>query len=870
MSKSINNKLYNTLYLHNYHNNVNKNIPYSHIIFYITSFNIFIKKIYNLALQTKGQGYNNLCLNMLFEKYYSNNYLNNNFDKIIKSDNMTDGNQIFFFNFLKNIINQKDNNLLITNTFPIIDDLNNIKINFDIIMFENEEMDKEKFDIYLKKKLLTNNLIFQSIYNNDYNNDDNNKKKYNNIILKHNEFYNEIYFTLFELTKIPYKLFNILKSLKYLKDGGNLIILFRIIFINNAYEWIITLLSNLFENIEVNINKTKNETMEYNIIFFLHCQNFKGNNKENLKFNKIIDTILEDKSILKYNYTLCEFMTYYSTITHKNAKYFNNNFNIYPVDNSPSDKKFTPLKVIDTINIKLEKNIKAEFVIYQLKSFYETYIDKTNYNILNFISVNKKNNSLTIDKNFIEKIQYNKIINRINFYEENKIPYNKSYLVYINKYNKNLVSQIFTYKNIIDYKFLKYRGTSTKKYQNETLNKLKSDAQEDYHFEEFNKKQELLELSYKVKNNLLEENNIKKIPKIIKEASNGIINNLPDYLMDKYNLKNEIDISFCEMWEIYNSHNDLLPMKQNPKVFYLNDISGQSVYASNLYYKHHYSKKYPVGTYAIDMLAVAFNKNNLSVNQKYKEHLAKEDSVNILSKKDSKKVIYGADNTGDILFSNNQKWFIQYIKELTKKNDIDLIIADSTSSSNNPMITQRLEFATVCMIARTTGIDSNCIVKAQLPYNIDNSLTYSSSGFFVNYLFLYYLMFEEVKLIKPLSSSPNNSEFYIIGKKFRDIEEEHYEKLLNILDNFKYNICFFKKDDIPQEFINQVIDFTDKLLTINIDYNEINNLLLTCLFHKNSVIEEKTQCSKYLNPEYINDIQNEKIKEWIKDNKFLK
>jgi 23S rRNA U2552 (ribose-2'-O)-methylase RlmE/FtsJ len=513
------------------------------------------------------------------------------------------------------------------------------------------------------------------------------------------------------------------------------------------------------------------------------------------------------------------------------------------------------MQIINNINIDVKKTVKGSFLIYKLNELYNNHFTNIEYNIN--IYFKKKLDKIIIDKNFIEKRQYNKIINLINFYEENKIPYNKSYLVYIDKYNKNLVSQIFTYKNIIDYKFLKYRGTSTKKYQNETLNKLKLKL-EDYHFEEFNKKQELLELSYKVKNNLLEENNIKKIPKNIKDASNGIINNLPDYLMHKYNLKNEIDISFCEMWEIYNSHNDLLPMKQNPKVFYLNDISGQSVYASNLYYKHHYSKKYPVGTYAIDMLAVAFNKNNLTVNQKYKEHLEKEASVDILSKKDSKKVIYGADNTGDILFSDNQKWFIQYIKELTKKKDIDLVIADSTSSSNNPMITQRLEFATVCMIARTTGIESNCIVKAKLPYNTDNSLTYSSSGFFVNYLFLYYLMFEEVKLIKPLSSSPNNSEFYIIGKKFRDIEEEHYEKLLNILDNFNYNICFFKKDDIPQEFINQVIDFTDKLLSINIDYNEINNLLLTCSFHKNSVIEEKTQCSKYLDPEYINDIQNEK------------
>jgi hypothetical protein len=40
------------------------------------------------------------------------------------------------------------------------------------------------------------------------------------------------------------------------------------------------------------------------------------------------------------------------------------------------------------------------------------------------------------------------------------------------------------------------------------------------------------------------------------------------------------------------------------------------------------------------------------------------------------------------------------------------------------------------------------------------------------------------------------------------------------------------------------------------------------MIHKNPVIEEKTNCSKYLNKKYINGIHNEKFKEWVKINNF--
>ena len=65
-------------------------------------------------------------------------------------------------------------------------------------------------------------------------------------------------------------------------------------------------------------------------------------------------------------------------------------------------------------------------------------------------------------------------------------------------------------------------------------------------------------------------------------------------------------------------------------------------------------------------------------------------------------------------------------------------------------------------------------------------------------------------------------------------------ELLNIIDNFEVNMCFFEKDDIPDEFVKQIIEFAEKILSLNIEHNEITNLLLTCMIHKNPVIEEKT------------------------------
>ena len=48
-------------------------------------------------------------------------------------------------------------------------------------------------------------------------------------------------------------------------------------------------------------------------------------------------------------------------------------------------------------------------------------------------------------------------------------------------------------------------------------------------------------------------------------------------------------------------------------------------------------------------------------------------------------------------------------------------------------------------------------------------------------------------------------------------------------------MCFFNRKDIPDEFVNQIMEFVDKLLNMNVEHSEITNLLLTCMIHKNPV-----------------------------------
>jgi hypothetical protein len=100
-------------------------------------------------------------------------------------------------------------------------------------------------------------------------------------------------------------------------------------------------------------------------------------------------------------------------------------------------------------------------------------------------------------------------------------------------------------------------------------------------------------------------------------------------------------------------------------------------------------------------------------------------------------------------------------------------------------------------------------------------------------------------------------------KNFIGIDEMMLDKMLGLLDNFEVNMCFFKKEDIPEHFRKQVFSFIEQLIKMNVDFIDIQNTLLTCLYKRDAVIERVTECRKYLNPEYMEEIQESKFKKWV-------
>ena len=97
--------------------------------------------------------------------------------------------------------------------------------------------------------------------------------------------------------------------------------------------------------------------------------------------------------------------------------------------------------------------------------------------------------------------------------------------------------------------------------------------------------------------------------------------------------------------------------------------------------------------------------------------------------------LYGADNTGDILSIENQKWYHNFAKDFNK---FDLITGDAGLLSKDLELLQKIEYACICMISGTASIGSNCIMKHFTPHNSRIKNSKEASGFFVNYLYLYY------------------------------------------------------------------------------------------------------------------------------------
>lgn len=390
-----------------------------------------------------------------------------------------------------------------------------------------------------------------------------------------------------------------------------------------------------------------------------------------------------------------------------------------------------------------------------------------------------------------------------------------------------------------------------------------------YTFPEIEDTLKTIDLTFKLHQELLKELKLKDIPKIVKYASEDFTRGIRGFLDSRFkDLPINLSNGFVKLWEILHTFKLMDKTKQNMNVFHIAEAPGQMVMCA----KYYAEKKNPnIKNY--EWRANSLNPYNFNSKTKF---AGLRDDYRLI-KTNPQKWLWGSDNTGDITRVNNIKSFKKYIdtKWLKEGSTLDLIIGDGgLSADTNPAyVLQKLDLAQVITVVACSSIGGSCVIKHFTSYMINKPETLEATSFFISFIYLYYIAFEEVNLFKPYTSDATSGEFYVIGKGFKGIDDNQLVKLYTILDKFKTNYAIFPKEVIPEPFMKQIYNFLDVLTKYNIKGYEKQNFLLKCYkesqtnkSHNNTKLN--TMCKTFMNEKNIENILIPRYNQWIKMNEF--
>ena len=579
-------------------------------------------------------------------------------------------------------------------------------------------------------------------------------------------------------------------------------------------------------------------------------------------------------------------------------------------------KDITPIYYIEDINIpeldKIMKDNHLQFEVAQLmnklESIFVGYFKMVNNLILNAITKDK-NGNLVVKKETILQKDITNLSKLISMIEYNKLPYNKHAInVVLNKQDE-ILDHFYSLDTPVNQKLIKYEDRTSKmlvkralEYFNDynTDSKLQSQSQSKLQtklqtklpdFDMINEYYNRIKIALQVKHKLLEdisdEKTEHKTPYRVDSIVHDFAGGLCDYLNNKYKtLPIEISDSFVKLWEILSVFN-LIPEKtQSLKVLHLCEAPGQMI----LCVKYWIESKCPnLSMDNYEWMANTLNPYEAQNRYRFNKDVSKD--MYGLIKHNYDKWLWGYDNTGDITKPNVIKSIKDDIKKKwTNKEKLDLVISDgSISFTNNDKLTiQKLDFAQVIAVLACSSIGSDCCIKHFIPYvnledpnlnlnkNNTNDKNYSKilnesitedGDLFISYLYLYYISFDSISLYKPNSSKSNTSEFYVVGKGFKGIEEDYLDSLLKIIDHFQLNHTLIDKNKIPKTFLSQIKNFLENMSNTNILTIEKENLLLTCYKNNednNKKVNKILKCDNFFEKKKIDSITLPKYKEWIK------
>ena len=918
------------IYLYKNYNFINQNILYNFIILlskkklcnYNFKYDLFEQLYMNIILHK-----NNIKLIINIQHYIIKKYYNNkNTKKLIISN---------VISVVKNIYNTLNNfNNIDTILFYNNKNLNTKLLAYPVILDLKYNKNNINKNIYSSFNI---NIYKQFLINLKNNNEENNisipKYKYDTISCHIG------YITGLSLTasykmilEIPNIISTIAMALKNIAKNGTLLLFWTIVNINvPIIKKILTILAYGFKSVSI-INNDINQNLLIGVPeYYIKCEGYKDNISNDL-INKLLDISIET---LEYNYPICDILDYYEDYTEKNPnhslfynktdetykkkshkltkKYSSQSSSLTRKSTSHTDTNIKPIYYIEDINIpeldKIMKDSNLQFKVSvlanKLEGIFIGYFEMVNNLILNAITKDR-NGNLKVKKEAMLQKDITNLTKLIAMFEHNKLPYNKHALKVLLKKKDEIIDHFYSLDTPVNQKLIHYTDRMSKMLSKSALSHFKSSKtiKKRYDFDNLNDYYAKIKIAHQVKNKLLEDVNfekyLKKTPKSLQHTIDEFSSGLSDYINNKELTNNKFDKlpikinnSFLKLWEILDTFKLISHNASKFKVLHLCEAPGQMIVCTR-YWVEQNCEKLSANMNNYDWMANSLNPYNYDTRTKYSKKFGNVFSDNYgLIKDNYDKWLWGSDNTGDITNVNNIKSIMNTVKKQWleensgNSNKLDLIISDGSISLNmNSLYIQKLDLAQLITVIACSSIDGNCCVKHYIPYKNINDVgnssdsihnTVESSSFFIGYLYMYYSVFDSISLYKPNTSNPNNGEFYVIGKGFKGIEEEHLKNLMSILSQFTLNSCIIEKEHIPETFIKQINNFLESMSNINILAIEKQNLLLTCyknlgedeLENKYEETNKILKCNNFLDEKKIDNMIIPKYKEWIKTFDFV-
>lgn len=409
-----------------------------------------------------------------------------------------------------------------------------------------------------------------------------------------------------------------------------------------------------------------------------------------------------------------------------------------------------------------------------------------------------------------------------------------------NSLTDNLLDKFYIFRENLTYHLINYQDTNI----NDILIK---DKVKSYHYNELNIEQN---------NNNRENNNLIKLDKKIESKTKEQITRVVhDYArgvknyINKMSNNDTVTNAVTKLWEIYQNFPNIIPYKGDFNVFHMAEAPGQWINCT----RNFINQKRKNINY--NWLANTLKSNDKS------DIDPLEDEYGLI-RNNPDKWLFGRDGTGDITKHKN----ILSFREDTQKifnGRINLVTGDAGTKNVPLNIYQKIDYSQMATVIATCGINGNCVIKHFLPYINEFPISSKAGGFFINYIYCYYILFREVILFKPQTSNPSSTEFYLIGLSYKGCSDSIMNKIIKKCDNFKENECIFNKEDISDKFSKQIIDFINSMYKIVNDY--IKTQYLLNLSYINSNLNHN---NVILTNNFKNTVLNKRYNKWLHQNKF--